>query len=419
MRGNKAIVGILLVFSIFCLSFANEDNKFDENLYILEAMMAADDSRHEDAIRIYKELYEKTKKKTYLKEALKFAFVSNSDEFDKILRLAEQNLSDDTDFLRIKGAKLMGENKLAEAKKTLELLVKKEPKARSYIMLGSLLSMQNKNDEALEQFQKAYELEKSDENLIRIADFLYDKMNKKKDAISYLETSRRINGCSVHVCMNLIDFYLRLNQPNNTIEIYENLYEITKEKDFLNKALGVYAYQKNYDGAIDFLKKHNHNDDALMEIYAMTGDFDSAYNKAKEIFDKSFNLEYQAKMAIYQYERDSKNLTKKSLDEIIYNFEKSVVRLDNPLYFNYYGYLLIDHDIDIKKGVELVEKALAREPNSVYYIDSLAWGYFKLGECVKADEIMQQAMHDEEFIKSQEAQEHIRMIKECLQKGKK
>ena len=202
MRGNKAIVGILLVFSIFCLSFANEDNKFDENLYILEAMMAADDSRHEDAIRIYKELYEKTKKKTYLKEALKFAFVSNSDEFDKILRLAEQNLSDDTDFLRIKGAKLMGENKLAEAKKTLELLVKKEPKARSYIMLGSLLSMQNKNDEALEQFQKAYELEKSDENLIRIADFLYDKMNKKKDAISYLETSRRINGCSVHVCMN-------------------------------------------------------------------------------------------------------------------------------------------------------------------------------------------------------------------------
>lgn len=419
MRGNKAIVGILLIFSMFCIGAANEDKKFDENLYILEALMAVDNSKHEDAVGIYKELFKKTNKTTYLKEALKFAFVSNSSDFNEILKLAEQNLKDDPDFLRIKGAKLMGQNRLEEARRVLENLIKKEPRPRSYIMLGSLFSMQRKNEEALAQFQKAYEIEKSDENLIRIADFLYNKMNRKQEAVSYLETSRRINGCTAHVCMTLIDFYIQMQQFNNTIEIYENLYEIMKEKEFLNKALGIYVYQKNYEDAIKFLKKHKHNDDALMEIYAMIGDFDGAYNKAKEIFDKSFNLEYQAKMAIYQYERDSKKMTKKSLDEIIYNFEKSVNRLDNPVYFNYYGYLLIDHDVDIKRGVELVKKALERDPNSVYYIDSLAWGYFKLGECEKADELMQGVMHDSEFIDSDEAKEHIRMIKECLQKNKK
>lgn len=419
MRGNKAIIGILLIFSMFCTGVANEDKKFDENLYILEALMAVDNSKHEDAVGIYKELFKKTNKTTYLKEALKFAFVSNSPEFNEILKLAEQNLKDDPDFLRIKGAKLMGQNRFEEARRVLENLIKKEPKPRSYIMLGSLFSMQRKNEEALAQFQKAYDIEKSDENLIRIADFLYNKMNRKQEAVSYLETSRRINGCTAHVCMTLIDFYIQMQQLNNTIEIYENLYEIMKEKEFLNKALGIYVYQKNYEDAIKFLKKHKHNDDALMEIYAMIGDFDGAYNKAKEIFDKSFNLEYQAKMAIYQYERDSKKMTKKSLDEIIYNFEKSVNRLDNPVYFNYYGYLLIDHDVDIKRGVELVKKALERDPNSVYYIDSLSWGYFKLGECKKADELMQGVMHDSDFIESDEAKEHIRMIKECLQKNKK
>ena len=160
-----------------------------------------------------------------------------------------------------------------------------------------------------------------------------------------------------------------------------------------------------------------------MDLYAATGDFGKAYKKAQEAFDKSFNLEYQAKMAIYQYERDTDKQTKKidkdSLKQVIANFEKSAVKLNNALYLNYYGYLLIDHDIDAKKGIDLVNRALELEPGSVFYLDSLAWGYYKLGECKKADEIMQQTLHNEEFVNSPEGKEHINAIKECLKKGKK
>lgn len=416
MYRNKAFVGFALAMLISCFCFANEKTKIDENLYILKALMAVDSAKHDEATAIYKKLYEETKKPAYLKEALKFAFFTNSAEFDGIMQLAEKNLKDDTDFLRIKGASLMNTNRLDEARKVMETLVKKESKPRNHIMLGTILSMQNNNEEALKQFKIVYEKDKSDENLLRMVEFLYNKMGKKNEALSYLETSRRINGCSVHVCLTLIDLYMQDGKLNDTIEIYENLYEATKEKEYLNKAVGVYAYQKNYEGATKFLQKYNHNDNLLMEMWAIMGEHDKAYSKAKELFDKSFNLDYQAKMAIYQYERDAKNLSEESLKQIIHNFEKSAVKLDDAIYLNYYGYLLIDHDIDVKKGIELVEKALAKEPNSVYYLDSLAWGLYKIGECQRADEVMGKTLHDSEFIDSTEAKEHIRLIKECLQK---
>ena len=55
----------------------------------------------------------------------------------------------------------------------------------------------------------------------------------------------------------------------------------------------------------------------------------------------------------------------------------------------------------------------------MFYLDSLAWGYYKLDECKKTDEIMQQTLHNEEFVNSPEGKEHINAIKECLKKGKK
>ncbi|MDO5046303.1 tetratricopeptide repeat protein [Campylobacter sp.] len=417
MYRNKAFIGAVIWFFLSAFSLANEKISVDENLYILQALMAVDNAKHDEAMAIYKKLYDETKKPAYLKEALKFAFFTNSKEFDKIMQLGEKTLKDDTDFLRIKGASLMNSNRLEEAKKVMQTLIKKENKPRNHIMLGSILSMQGDNEGALNQFKIVYENDKNDDNLLRIAEFLYNKMDRKDEAVSYLETSRRINGCSVHVCLTLTDLYTKTGKLNNTIEIYEDLYRVTKEKEYLDKAVGVYVYQKNYEGAVKFLQKHSHNDNMLMEIWAIMGEFDKAYKKAKELFDKSFNLEYQAKMAIYQYERDSKNLSKDSLDQIIHNFEKSAVKLDEPIYLNYYGYLLIDHDVDVKKGIELVEKALAKEPNSVYYLDSLAWGLYKIGECERAKEIMEKTMYDEEFINSSEAKEHIRLINECA--GKK
>lgn len=421
MRGNKAILKFILAALFVC--FATAKDGFDENLYVIKALLAVENANHDEATELYEQLYEKTKNTDYLKEALRLAFFSKNVNFKSILALSQKVLKDDVDVLRIQGANLMSENKLDEAAKIMKELVQKEDISKNHVMLSAVYSMQNDNKAALGELERAYELDRSVENLLRIVDLLYNKMNDKKEAIRHLESSRRIDGCEVETCTALVDIYAQDGRYSDMIDVYESLFEATKEKIYLEKALGVYVFQKNYDAAIKFLQKYSYNDDALMDLYAATGDFAKAYKKAQEAFDKSFNLEYQAKMAIYQYERDTDKQTKKidkdSLKQVIANFEKSAVKLNNALYLNYYGYLLIDHDIDVKKGIELVNRALELEPGSVFYLDSLAWGYYKLGECKKADEIMQQVLHDEEFVNSPEGKEHINSIKECLKKGKK
>lgn len=64
--------------------------------------------------------------------------------------------------------------------------------------------------------------------------------------------------------------------------------------------------------------------------------------------------------------------------------------------------------------MQLVELALGQDPENLYYIDSLAWGYYKLGDCNKAYELMQKTFYDKEFSSSQESKEHIKAIKACL-----
>lgn len=421
MRGNKAILKFILAALLVC--FATAKDSFDENLYVIKALLAVENANHDEATELYEQLYEKTKNTDYLKEALRLAFFSKNVNFKSILALSQKVLKDDVDVLRIQGANLMSENKLDEAAKIMKELIQKEDVSKNHVMLSAVYSMQNDNKAALGELERAYELDRSVENLLRIVDLLYNKMNDKKEAIRHLESSRRIDGCEVETCTALVDIYAQDGRYSDMIDVYESLFEATKEKIYLEKALGVYVYQKNYDAAIKFLQKYSYNDDALMDLYAATGDFGKAYKKAQEAFDKSFNLEYQAKMAIYQYERDMDKQTKKidkdSLKQVIANFEKSAVKLNNALYLNYYGYLLIDHDIDAKKGIDLVNRALELEPGSVFYLDSLAWGYYKLGECKKADEIMQQVLHDEEFVNSPEGKEHINAIKECLKKDKR
>ena len=100
-------------------------------------------------------------------------------------------------------------------------------------------------------------------------------------------------------------------------------------------------------------------------------------------------------------------------------FEKSVYEANEAVYYNYYGYLLIDHDIDIKKGLELVLKAHELSPSSNYIIDSVAWGYYKLGDCKSAKEWMDKVAGDAEFMEQIESKTHKIAIDKCLLKGAK
>ncbi len=56
------------------------------------------------------------------------------------------------------------------------------------------------------------------------------------------------------------------------------------------------------------------------------------------------------------------------------------LRVDDPTTLNFYGYLLSQMGKDLPRALEMLQKALAADPENGYYLDSLGWIYYQMGE---------------------------------------
>ena len=81
-------------------------------------------------------------------------------------------------------------------------------------------------------------------------------------------------------------------------------------------------------------------------------------------------------------------------------------------FLNFLGYLLIDYDIDVKEGVGHIKKALEISPLNPAYLDSLAWGYYKLKDCVSAKQTFGLIPH-KDIESEEELQTHKALIDKC------
>ncbi|MGH9316611.1 MAG: tetratricopeptide repeat protein [Thermoanaerobaculia bacterium] len=62
---------------------------------------------------------------------------------------------------------------------------------------------------------------------------------------------------------------------------------------------------------------------------------------------------------------------------------------------NYLGYMWADRGVRLEKALELLEKAVAREPRNGAYRDSLGWVYFRMGKLELAESNLRQAHQGE------------------------
>ena len=59
---------------------------------------------------------------------------------------------------------------------------------------------------------------------------------------------------------------------------------------------------------------------------------------------------------------------------------------------NYLGYSYAERDVRLEEAVALIKKALVIKPQNGYYLDSLAWVYFKMGRFQEALAEMKRAV---------------------------
>lgn len=65
---------------------------------------------------------------------------------------------------------------------------------------------------------------------------------------------------------------------------------------------------------------------------------------------------------------------------------------DDAQGYNALGYTLVDRTDRIEEGLKLIEKAHALSPDDAFILDSMGWGYYRLGQYPKSVEYLQKAL---------------------------
>ena len=415
---NKIVIVLLLLLS--CSTANVNDKKLfaEEDLYIVYAIEYERLGQIGNAREVYLRLYDKTKKSEYLVKYLKISLTIK--KFEDVKKIASKHLGtnskDDEIIRRIYCVALIN---LQEYKQALEVgkkLVEKYDTAINYDVVGNVYFAMQKYKEAKEYFESAYILSKNSTSLFNLVNIQYAYLNKKEEATAYLETHVRLYGCDYLVCTKLISFYQEQNDIDGAISILKRAYKEFKEKEQYSltekiyKLLIAYLEKRDINEAIEFLESNKIDDLKLLSLYRRTNQNEKSLTLVRKLYKQDGNIELLAQIAILEFElADDKH---KVLPSVIKKFEDVLVVLDNHVYQNYLGYILIDYDLDIKRGISLVNQALEKAPNNAAYIDSLAWGQYKLNDCKNAYKNMKKVVNEVGLVDA-EIKSHWNKIKEC------
>ena len=162
-----------------------------------------------------------------------------------------------------------------------------------------------------------------------------------------------------------------------------NIAHLLKNPSTKTKALS--EYKKLLDKYPDFSLLYFR----LGKYYETEKDYKKAvdyYTKALSLTDNSMLLGNILFSRAQCY--DMLNDKEKTIADLEASFTKNP---NNSLLLNYYGYYLINNNIDIEKGLNFISKVISVNPTNPYFLDSYGWGLFKSGNIEKAQSILEMA----------------------------
>jgi tetratricopeptide (TPR) repeat protein len=412
-----------LVIFVFITSLLSSelDKNFNEDLYILYALEYEKQDKTNEARILYEKLFENTKNYEYFIKYLRASLATGNfqDIIKKAQKHLDKNIPEQELILRIYCVSLLNLNDTKKALDVAQKLLKKYKSALNYEVLANVYFVKKDYKEAAAYFETSYSMNNDSNTLFNLVNVLYAYLNKKAEALAYLETHVRLYGCDSIVCSKLVSIYQEQNNIDGIISVLKRSYQANKDsgnEEMANKTykfLITYLEKKDINEAILFLEKEKIDDEKLISLYKRVNQPLKALKLVRELYKKDGNIDFLAQIAILEFEtaKDKKEV----LDKVIKKFNDVLTVLDNHVYQNYLGYLLIDYDIDVKKGLEYVESALEKAPNNIAYIDSKAWANYKLGNCAEAYKLMKKVV-DEVGLNEDEIKLHWNKIKECSKK---
>lgn len=416
MSWNRIVFTLLIAIGFATTAtYAKELMSISEDELIVRGLLADEYKAYESSYQIYRKLFDDTGAEVYLFKEVTAALLSRNHILESIGRLKQWD-KEHPDKLEVRRLLIplyltarQVKNATIEASYLLEHStdpIDLDLASNSFLYSGNF-------KRALELLSKLYETVPREEILLRMTGIMDEFTDERKKAIQLLETHRRMNIVSKDVYTRLLLLYQKEQDIDGILETYKALYSRDNNEQYLEKIIDVYMYKRDIDGAITFLEADKSRNNILYELYKIKKYFSKALALVDTLYNEDKNAKWIAEKGVLTFEKSEDKNDKQMIQSVIAYFEQAFkLGNDDSIYLNYYGYTLIDKEVDVKKGMKIIQDALVQQPDNTYYLDSLAWGYYKEGNCAKAYELMKRVV-EEEGLKEPEIREHWDAIKEC------
>lgn len=309
-------------------------------------------------------LAEKPKHEPFL--TLKSEILQRSGDPEKALKLiAKAAQKDDaSEQLRFTYAKLLGESgETAKAKAVFEDLNLESPDNKEVLFALGLLALEEKDG----QTAKNYFTE------------LLRKGDPSQQAGYFMGLAEEING---NIDAALV-WFASVPADSQRFDSAQGRY------------IGILAEQGNVDKARKHLQLLRQErpaqarefylfEAAFLQEQDMKKEAMQLYGEALQRFPDDFELLYSRAMLAESMD---------DIDQLEADLQQILVKNpDNTQALNALGYTLTDRTDRHKEALELIERALALKPGDPFYLDSLGWVYYRMGNLELAEKYLRQAI---------------------------
>jgi tetratricopeptide (TPR) repeat protein len=234
------------------------------------------------------------------------------------------------------------------------------------------------------------DLQDLDKDFFILANFC-SRLKKYNDAATYHSQAIEINPENTDAYCGLGAANAQQNKNEQALEDFNRGLRVSQNSPCLHAGLGFLLTQMNRpEEAEDHLRKalklmpENPQSYALLaNLLAGKGD----YTEAMSLLESAVKLapgDYRVHLAVADvlYQSGKIKEAEQELRDSL-RFEPK-----NPLALNNLGYFLIDQDRDVNEAVEMIEEAVAADPQNAAYLDSYGWAQFKLGKLDVAEKYL-------------------------------
>jgi tetratricopeptide (TPR) repeat protein len=315
--------------------------------------------------------------------------------------------------------------KTDDAVKTLKNSIQNSPKADKntlanlQISLGDIYLQANRHDEAISSYEQAltaFGIEKTlltteDQREFAVKVFekiirTYKNAGKAAEAKSAIERARILLGKEdLFADKQLISLLRESGRKDEALQAVRSVRKkFAEDYPLLRTEATILTETGRVEEGValinNLIKQKSQYPSAYYDDFSNYLFISSLYSQAKKPKEAIETAQKAVAAAESQEKKQLANISLANAQHQSGNHQQAETTLrtvlkqmpDNPIALNNLGYYLLERNERIDEAVSLIEQALKIDPTNSSYLDSLGWGYYKLGKLPEAERYLKQAI---------------------------